>query len=53
MVLGQGKEAKLSSVKSGAAAALTRFSPVNCKAFITCDLVLFRKKASIPLRAKI
>lgn len=55
MVLGQGKEAKLSSVKSGTAAALTRFSPVNCKAFITRDLVLYylEKKENIPLRAKI
>lgn len=47
MVLGQGNTAKLSSVKSGTAAApppKKKFSPVNCKAFVNVTLYYLEKR---------
>ena len=56
MVLGKRKKQTFLQENLRQLQPLTRFSPVNCRAFITCDLVLFRekkrKRENIPLRAK-
>lgn len=44
MVLGKGKKQTFLRENLRQLQPLTRFSPVNCRAFIMCDLVLFREK---------
>lgn len=46
MVLGQGKEAELSSGEARTAAAPHKKIPCELLAFVTCDLVLFIKEYS-------